>query len=93
VAEADPMTGRFTRTDHSQRTAAVTPKTTSLFLSRALQRAWRGQLRALPPSPYLRDIAPELQLHHAAPARAPRHCSTACSESASRERVSRQASE
>jgi superfamily I DNA/RNA helicase len=40
-----------------------------LFLSRARQRTWRGQLRTLPPSPFLRDIAAELVLHHTAPAR------------------------
>jgi len=48
---------------------AMTRAKDRLFLSRAVQRTCRGQLRALPPSPYLRDIAPELQLHHAAPAR------------------------
>ena len=48
---------------------AMTRAKDRLFLSRALQRTWRGQLRALPPSPFLRDIAPELQLHHTAPAR------------------------
>jgi len=48
---------------------AITRAKDRLFLSRALQRTWRGQLRALPPSPFLRDIAPELQLHHTAPAR------------------------
>jgi superfamily I DNA/RNA helicase len=40
-----------------------------LFLSRARQRTWRGQVRTLPPSPYLRDIAAELVLHEAPPAR------------------------
>jgi superfamily I DNA/RNA helicase len=40
-----------------------------LFLTRALQRTWRGQLRVLPPSPFLRDIAAALVLHHAAPKR------------------------
>ncbi|HLK81203.1 MAG TPA: 3'-5' exonuclease [Xanthobacteraceae bacterium] len=48
---------------------AITRAKDRLFLSRALRRAWRGQLRILPPSPYLRDIAPELVLHHTAPAR------------------------
>lgn len=48
---------------------AMTRAKDRLFLSRALQRTWRGQLRALPPSPYLRDIAAELVRHHAAPAR------------------------
>lgn len=48
---------------------AMTRAKDRLFLSRALQRAWRGQLRALPPSPFLADIAAELVLHHAAPPR------------------------
>jgi uncharacterized protein (TIGR00375 family) len=48
---------------------AMTRAKDRLFLSRALQRTWRGQPRTLPPSPYLRDIAAELVLHHAAPAR------------------------
>ena len=48
---------------------AMTRAKDRLFLSRAVQRAWRGQLRALPSSPFLRDIAAELVLHHVAPAR------------------------
>jgi uncharacterized protein (TIGR00375 family) len=48
---------------------AMTRAKDRLFLSRARQRVWRGQLRALPPSPFLNDIAPELVLHHAASAR------------------------
>ncbi len=44
---------------------AMTRAKDRLFLSRALQRTWRGQPRTLPPSPYLRDIAPELVLHQA----------------------------
>jgi DNA helicase II / ATP-dependent DNA helicase PcrA len=48
---------------------AMTRAKDRLFLSRALQRAWRGQLRTLPPSPFLSDIAPELVLEHAPPAR------------------------
>ena len=48
---------------------AMTRAKDRLFLSRALQRAWRGQLRALPPSPFLTDIAAELVLHHASPVR------------------------
>jgi DNA helicase II / ATP-dependent DNA helicase PcrA len=47
---------------------AMTRAKDRLFLGRALRRVWRGQLRALPPSPYLRDIAAELVLHHTAPA-------------------------
>jgi DNA helicase II / ATP-dependent DNA helicase PcrA len=52
---------------------AMTRAKDRLFLSRALQRAWRGQLRTLPPSPFLSDIAPELVLQHALPARKERH--------------------
>ena len=48
---------------------AMTRAKDRLFLSRALQRTWRGQPCTLPPSPYLRDIAAELVLHHAAAAR------------------------
>jgi DNA helicase-2/ATP-dependent DNA helicase PcrA len=48
---------------------AMTRAKDRLFLSRAQRRAWRGQLRTLPPSPYLRDIPAELVLHHTAPAR------------------------
>jgi len=42
-----------------------------LFLCRALKRAWRGSLRALPASPYLTNIAEELlrQSRRDAPAR------------------------
>jgi len=40
-----------------------------LFLSRALERSWHGQLRMLPPSPFLNDIAPELVWQHAPSAR------------------------
>jgi len=48
---------------------AMTRAKDRLFLSRALQRTWRGQPRTLPPSQFLRDIAPELVLHQAPPAR------------------------
>ena len=48
---------------------AMTRAKDRLFLSRALQRTWRGQPRTLPPSPFLRDIPPELVLHHAPAAR------------------------
>jgi DNA helicase-2/ATP-dependent DNA helicase PcrA len=48
---------------------AMTRAKDRLFLSRAVQRVWRGQPRTLPPSPYLRDIAPELVHHQAPPAR------------------------
>jgi superfamily I DNA/RNA helicase len=48
---------------------AMTRAKDRLFLSRAVQRTWRGQPRTLPPSPYLRDIAPELVLLHAPVAR------------------------
>jgi hypothetical protein len=40
-----------------------------LFLTRVVERTWRGVLRTLPPSPYLGDIAAELLVRHAAPAR------------------------
>jgi superfamily I DNA/RNA helicase len=48
---------------------AMTRAKDRLFLTRALQRTWRGQPRTLPPSPFLRDIAAELVACHAAPAR------------------------
>jgi superfamily I DNA/RNA helicase len=48
---------------------AMTRAKDRLFLTRALQRTWRGGLRTLPPSPFLRDIAGELVVRHAAPAR------------------------
>jgi DNA helicase II / ATP-dependent DNA helicase PcrA len=48
---------------------AMTRAEDRLFLSRALQRTWRGALRTLPPSPFLRDIAEELMIRHTAPAR------------------------
>jgi superfamily I DNA/RNA helicase len=48
---------------------AMTRAKDRLFLTRALQRTWRGALRTLPPSPFLRDIAPELVVRHATPVR------------------------
>jgi ATP-dependent DNA helicase UvrD/PcrA len=48
---------------------AMTRAKDRLFLTRALQRAWRGGLRTLPPSPFLRDIAEQLIVRHAAPVR------------------------
>jgi ATP-dependent DNA helicase UvrD/PcrA len=48
---------------------AMTRAKDRLFLSRTLRRTWRGQLRTLPPSPFLLDIAAELVIHHTAPAR------------------------
>jgi superfamily I DNA/RNA helicase len=48
---------------------AMTRAKDRLFLSRARQRSWRGQLRTLPPSPFLNDVAPELVLHYTPPAR------------------------
>jgi ATP-dependent DNA helicase UvrD/PcrA len=39
-----------------------------LILSRARQRLWRGRLRTLEPSPFLRDIEAELVKHQPAPA-------------------------
>ncbi|ATE60294.1 UvrD-helicase domain-containing protein [Thauera sinica] len=48
---------------------ALTRARDRLFLTRARERAWRGQRRALPPSPFLRDIAPELLRVQDAPPR------------------------
>lgn len=48
---------------------AMTRAKDRLFLTRALQRTWRGQPRTLPPSPFLRDIAAELVVRNTAPAR------------------------
>ena len=48
---------------------AMTRAKDRLFLSRALQRTWRGQPRTFSPSPFLRDIAAELVVRHAAPTR------------------------
>ncbi len=48
---------------------AMTRAKDRLFLTRALQRTWRGALRTLPPSRYLGDIAPELLVRHATPER------------------------
>ncbi len=39
---------------------ALTRAKDRLFLTRARERAWRGQRRTPPPSPFLDDIAPEL---------------------------------
>jgi uncharacterized protein (TIGR00375 family) len=39
---------------------AVTRAKDRLFLSRAAERMWRGELRTLPPSPFLSAISPEL---------------------------------
>ncbi len=39
-----------------------------LILSHARQRFWRGRLRTLEPSPFLRDIEAELVKHQPAPA-------------------------
>jgi superfamily I DNA/RNA helicase len=51
---------------------AMTRAKDRLFLSRAQQRFWRGQSRAQPPSPFLRDIAEGLTVQHAPSARKPR---------------------
>jgi uncharacterized protein (TIGR00375 family) len=48
---------------------AMTRAKDRLFLTRAVERTWRGALRTLPPSPYLGDIAAELMVRHNAPAR------------------------
>jgi DNA helicase-2/ATP-dependent DNA helicase PcrA len=39
---------------------AMTRAKDRLFLTRAVRRQWRGRTLALPPSPFLRDIADEL---------------------------------
>jgi superfamily I DNA/RNA helicase len=39
---------------------AMTRAEDRLFLTRTQKRAWRGDVRSLPPSPYLRDIEEEL---------------------------------
>jgi superfamily I DNA/RNA helicase len=51
---------------------AMTRAKDRLFLTRSLQRTWRGALRTLPPSPFLRDIPPELVVRHATPVRGER---------------------
>ncbi|MCW5620281.1 MAG: UvrD-helicase domain-containing protein [Burkholderiales bacterium] len=48
---------------------AMTRAKDRLILSRTRERGWRGQLRALPPSPFLNAIAPELMHEHAPSAR------------------------
>jgi DNA helicase II / ATP-dependent DNA helicase PcrA len=47
---------------------AMTRAKDRLFLSRAAQRSWRGRSATLPPSRYLRDIAPELIIRQSSPA-------------------------
>jgi superfamily I DNA/RNA helicase len=39
---------------------AITRAKDRLYLSRAGERMWRGELRTLPPSPFLSAIAPDL---------------------------------
>ncbi|THF56526.1 UvrD-helicase domain-containing protein [Pseudothauera rhizosphaerae] len=48
---------------------ALTRAKDRLFLTRTRERAWRGQRRTLPPSPFLDDIAPELLRAQEAPPR------------------------
>ena len=48
---------------------ALTRARDRLFLTRARERAWRGQRRASPPSPFLNAIAPELLHAEDAPPR------------------------
>jgi DNA helicase II / ATP-dependent DNA helicase PcrA len=43
---------------------AMTRAKDRLYLSRAAERTWRGAVRALPPSPFLAAIAPELIERH-----------------------------
>jgi ATP-dependent DNA helicase UvrD/PcrA len=42
---------------------AMTRAEDRLFLTRAQKRLWRGEVRSLPPSPYLQDIQDELLRH------------------------------
>jgi DNA helicase II / ATP-dependent DNA helicase PcrA len=48
---------------------AMTRAKDRLYLSRASQRSWRGQVRMLSASPYLDEIAPELITSEIAPKR------------------------
>jgi superfamily I DNA/RNA helicase len=50
---------------------AMTRARDRLFLSRAVERIWRGQIRSLPPSPFLKDIPRDLIDEHK-PSRKPR---------------------
>jgi superfamily I DNA/RNA helicase len=76
-AEDAPEGGRDGSADQSAPEAeerrlfyvAMTRAKDRLFLTRALQRTWRGTPRTLPPSPFLRDIAAGLMVRHAAPVR------------------------
>jgi superfamily I DNA/RNA helicase len=45
---------------------AMTRARDRLFLTRAAERFWRGAVRALPPSPFLREIPAELTMSDAA---------------------------
>jgi DNA helicase-2/ATP-dependent DNA helicase PcrA len=45
---------------------AMTRAQDRLFLTGAVQRAWRGKLRTMPPSPFLGDIAKDLTARHQA---------------------------
>jgi len=49
---------------------AMTRAEDRLFLTRAQKRSWRGEIRSLPPSPYLQDIQEELLRYSRAEARA-----------------------
>ena len=51
---------------------AMTRAKDRLLLSRAQQRVWRGQLRSLPPSPFLSDIAAGLTTQQMPSVRKPR---------------------
>jgi superfamily I DNA/RNA helicase len=44
---------------------AMTRAKDRLFLSRTAQRLWRGAIRSLPPSPFLKDIAVDLTVSDA----------------------------
>jgi superfamily I DNA/RNA helicase len=50
---------------------AMTRAKDRLFLSRAIERSWRGQIRSLPPSPFLGDI-PRALIDEQRPPRKPR---------------------
>jgi len=51
---------------------AMTRARDRLYLCRAQRRFWRGEVRALPPSPFLRDVPAELTVRHVPAARKPR---------------------
>jgi superfamily I DNA/RNA helicase len=48
---------------------AMTRAKDRLFLTRAIERFWRGAVRAMPPSPFLNEIAADLTVSDVASAR------------------------